>query len=114
MPLGLRNAAAELQRQVNRGFSGPINEGWMVIYMDDVLVFSRNVQEHLEHLRRALELLKEKKWYVNAQKCSFFMQTIGVLGYRVSAAGVQPDPDNVPRAQSRGFGGLGFGILVGC
>ena len=83
MPFGLVNAPAELQRQVNRDFSGPITEGRMVIYMDDVLVFSRNVQEHLEHLRRALELLREKQWYMKAQKCSFFMQTIGFLGYRV-------------------------------
>ena len=48
--------------------------------MDDVLVFSRNVQEHLEHLRRALELLREKQWYVKAQQCSFFMQLISLLG----------------------------------
>ena len=47
MPFGLVNAPAELQRQVNRDFSGPITEGWMVIYMDDVLVFNRTVQEHL-------------------------------------------------------------------
>ena len=92
MPFGLVNAPAELQRQVNRDFAGPINEGWMVVYMDDVLVFSRNVQEHLQHLRRALQLLREKQWYVKAQKCSFFMKTVNFLGYRVSAAGVQPDP----------------------
>lgn len=92
MPFGLVNAPAELQRQVNRDFAGPINEGWMVVYMDDVLVFSRNVQEHLQHLRRALQLLREKQWYVKAQKCSFFMKTVNFLGYRVSAVGVQPDP----------------------
>ena len=100
MPFGLGNAPAELQRQANRDFSGPITEGWMVIYMDDVLVFSRNAQEHLEHLRRALELLREKQWYVKAQKCSFFMQTISFLGYRVSATGVQPDPDKIEAIRS--------------
>ena len=58
-------------------------------------MFSRNVQEHLEHLRRALELLREKQWYVKAQKCSCSMQAIGFLGYSVSATGVQPDPDKI-------------------
>ena len=61
MPFGLANAPAELQRHVNRDFSGPITEEWMVIYMDGVPVFSGNVQEHLEHLRRALGLLREKQ-----------------------------------------------------
>ena len=61
MPFGLVNAPAELQRQVKRDFSGPITEGWMVIYLVDVLVFSRNMQEHLEYLRRALELLGENQ-----------------------------------------------------
>ena len=99
MPFGLVNAPAELQRQVNHDFLEPIAEGWMVIYMDDVLVFSRNVQEHLQHLRRALQLLREKQWFVKAQKCSFFMQTISFLGFRVSAAGVQPDPAKIEAIQ---------------
>ncbi|CDJ36344.1 uncharacterized protein EMH_0079970 [Eimeria mitis] len=57
MLFGLVHAPAELRRQVNHDFLGPIAEGWMVIYMDDVLVFSRNVQEPLQHLRQALQLL---------------------------------------------------------
>ena len=92
MPFGLVNAPAELQRQVNRDFAEAINAKWMVVYMDDVLIYSRNVQEHLQHLRRALELLREKQWYVKAKKCSFFMSTVTFLGHRVSAAGIQPDP----------------------
>ncbi|CDJ28247.1 OSJNBb0049I21.6 protein, related [Eimeria mitis] len=51
MPFGVVNAPAKLYRQINHDFLEPIAEGWMVIYMDDVLVFSRNVQEHLQHLR---------------------------------------------------------------
>ncbi|CDJ28180.1 uncharacterized protein EMH_0099790 [Eimeria mitis] len=59
MPFGLVNAPGELQRHVNHDFLGPFAEGWVVIYMDDVLVFSRNVQEHSQHLRRALQLLRD-------------------------------------------------------
>ena len=95
MPFGLVNAPAELQRQVNRDFAEAINAKWMVVYMDDVLIYSKNVQEHLRHLRRALELLREKQWYVKAKKCSFFMSTITFLGHRVSAAGVQPNPAKI-------------------
>ena len=95
MPFGLVNAPAELQRQVNRDFAEAISAKWMVVYMDDVLIYSRNVQEHLQHLRRALELLREKQWYVKAKKCSFFMSTVTFLGHRVSAAGVQPDPAKI-------------------
>ena len=100
MPSGFVNASTGLQRQVNHDGFGPTNEGWMVIYMEDLLVFSRNVQEHLEHLRRALELLREKQLYVKAQKCSFFMQTLGFLGYRLSASGVQPEPSTTEATRS--------------
>lgn len=100
MPFGLVNAPAELQRQVNHDFEEPIKEGWLVVYMDDVLIFSRHAQEHLRHLRRALQLVREKQWVLNKEKCSFFMQTITFLGHRVSAAGVQPDPLKIEAIRS--------------
>ncbi|CDJ29277.1 uncharacterized protein EMH_0003480 [Eimeria mitis] len=67
MPFRLVNAPAKLQGQVNHDFLGTIAEGWMVIYIDDVLVFSRNVHEQLQHLGRALQLIREKQWFVQAQ-----------------------------------------------
>ncbi|CDJ35727.1 OSJNBa0079C19.6 protein, related [Eimeria mitis] len=70
MPFRLVNAPAELQRQ-----------------------------EHLQHLRRALQLLRENHWFVKAQKYSFFMQTISFLGFCVSAAGVEPDPARIEAIQ---------------
>ena len=79
MPFGLVNAPGELQRQVNHDFSSPITEEWMLIYMDDVLVFRRNLQGHLEHLRLPLELLREKQWYLKVQKCSFFHADYSLL-----------------------------------
>ena len=94
MPFRRANAAAELQPQVNRDFLAPITERWMVLSVHGVLV-SRNAHEHLEHFRQALELLREKQLYFKAQKCSFFMQTIGFLGYRISAAGVVPNAESI-------------------
>ncbi|CDJ35655.1 uncharacterized protein EMH_0028280 [Eimeria mitis] len=99
MPFGLVNPPTELQRQLNHDFLGPIAEGLMVIYIDDVLVLSRNLQGHLQHLRRALRLLREKQWFVKTQKCLFFMQTISFLGFHVSAAGVEPDPAKIEAIQ---------------
>jgi len=95
MPFGLVNAPAELQRVVNKDFAGPIREGWLVVYMDDVLVFSKSVAEHLQHLRIALEIIKEKQWFLKAKKCSFFMRFINFLGYLVSQQGVEPDPEKL-------------------
>ena len=60
MPLGLVNATDELQWQVIHDFPGPINEGRVLLCMDDVLVFSWTAQEHLEHLNKVLQLLREK------------------------------------------------------
>jgi len=100
MPFGLVNAPAELQRQVNRDFAGPISEGWLVVYMDDLLVFSRSVTEHIQHLRILLGLIREKQWYVKAKKCSFFMSIIGFLGFRVSAQGVEVDPAKMETIKS--------------
>lgn len=95
MPFGLVNAPAELQRQANNDFAVPIAERWMVVYADDVLIFSRSVAEHLMHLRKALELIKENQWYLKAQKCLFFMSSLNFLGFKVSGEGVQPDAAKV-------------------
>ncbi|CDJ34573.1 OSJNBa0042D13.18 protein, related [Eimeria mitis] len=91
MPFGLVNAHAELQLRSNHGFLAPITHRRVVIYMHDVLVFSRNVQDQLQQLLQSLQLVREKQWLAKAQKCSLFMQKISFLGYRVSAAGVEPD-----------------------
>ena len=61
MPLGLVNAVAKLQRGLSHEFSGPTNEGRMVTFMDEALVFNRTAQEHLRHLRKAPQLLQEKQ-----------------------------------------------------
>ncbi len=52
-------------------FEEPIREGWMVVYMDDVLNFSKNAKEHLGHLRRAFEQVRKNQWVLNKDKCSF-------------------------------------------
>lgn len=58
----------------------------MVVSVNDVLVFSRTAQEHLQHVKRELQLLRDKQRYAKAQTCSFFMRIIGFFGHRVPAA----------------------------
>ena len=55
MPFGLKNAPAVYQRAMENIFREEINEGWMVVYIDDICVFSRSAEEHCEHLRRTFE-----------------------------------------------------------
>ena len=61
MPFGLVTAPAGLHPHVNHYLLGPIKEGWRVIYMDDVLVFSHTVQGHLQHCKKALQVLSKKQ-----------------------------------------------------
>ena len=71
MRFGLMNAPVELQRQVNHGSSGPMDEGWMVVFMDDVIAFGQTVQEPVQRLKKALQPFLGKQWYVKGRKCSF-------------------------------------------
>ena len=80
MPFRSVNATAELQQQDNHEFPGPINEAWIVIWMNDVLIFGHAVQEHLHHSKNTLQLLREKQRYVKAQRRSYLVQTVCFLG----------------------------------
>ena len=73
----------------------PINEGWTLIYRGDALVFSRRVHENLQRRRKALQLLREKECCFKAHKYPFYVQTICILGIRISAAGLLLNPAKI-------------------
>ena len=75
---------------VHRPFAGK----FLVVYFDDILVYSRSVAEHKEHLRAVYGKLQEEQLYVNTSKCSFLNQSVSFLGFIVSAAGIAVDPVN--------------------
>ena len=91
-------------------------DAFMLVYLDDILIFSKTLQEHIHHIRKALEKLRTAKLYARLHKCSFFQKRVEYLGFDVSAQGVQPSPEKVrtvvewPRPQSvkdvRSFLGL--------
>ena len=91
-------------------------DAFVLVYLDDILIFSQTLQEHIHHIRQALEKLRKAKLYARLHKCSFFEKKVEYLGFDVSAQGVQPSPEKVrtvvewPRPQSvkdiRSFLGL--------
>ena len=94
MPFGLTNAPATFQRLMNRVFAAHIGD-FICVYLDDILVFSRSLDEHWMHLRQALERLREAKLFGRLHKCEFLKERVDYLGFEVSPAGIHASPDKV-------------------
>ena len=68
---------------------------FVLVYLDDILVFSKNEEEHKEHLRLVLEKLREHQLYTKFSKCEFWLKEVGFLGHVISGEGVAVDPTKV-------------------
>ena len=91
MPFGLTNAPAAFMDLMNKVFR-PYLDQFFVVFIDDILVYSRDEQEHEQHLKIVLQTLREKKLYAKLSKCDFWLKEISFLGHIVSAEGVRVDP----------------------
>lgn len=89
LSFGLTNAPAVFQREMNKVFG---HLPFVLVYLDDLLVFSASEEEHVGHLQQVFALLRKSKLYAKMSKCFFFGQSVNFLGYVVAAEGVQPDP----------------------
>ena len=67
----------------------------MIVYLDDILVFSKSKEEHLEHLKLVLRTLQKEKLLINLKKCSFMKEELIYLGFVVSKEGLKMDPEKV-------------------
>ena len=94
MPFGLTNAPATLQRLMESCL-GELHLNWCIIYLDDIIVFSRTPEEHLHRLRAVFEKLRAAGLKLKPSKCEFFKQEIKYLGHVVSKEGVSTDPDKI-------------------
>ena len=93
MPFGLTNAPATFARMMNKIFLD--NQHFVVVFFDDIMVFSKSKQEHKEHLNIVFDLLRANDLYANPEKSSFFQSEIEYLGHIVSADGIRVDPKKV-------------------
>jgi hypothetical protein len=91
MPFGLCNAPATFQCVMNLVLS-PCLQKSVLVFMDDILVYSPSMEMHVTHLKEVLDLLQQHQLYVKASKCSFACDSLEYLGHIISAAGVATDP----------------------
>ncbi|KAL0439630.1 UNVERIFIED_CONTAM: Transposon Ty3-I Gag-Pol polyprotein [Sesamum latifolium] len=94
MPFGLTNAPAAFMSLMNKTLQ-PFLDQFVIVFIDDILIYSRSPKEHEQHLRTVLQILREKQLYAKFSKCEFWMEKIAFLGHVVSKEGVQPDPTKV-------------------
>ncbi|KAK4701806.1 putative transposase, partial [Phenoliferia sp. Uapishka_3] len=94
MPFGLTNAPASFQNFMNDVFA-PFLDRFVVVYIDDILVYSDTLEEHKIHVRQVLDKMRENGLFANAKKCSFHETQVEYLGYLVSPGGITMDPDKV-------------------
>ena len=94
MPFGLCNAPATFQAAMN-GLFRPYLRQFVIIFFDDILIYSNSYAEHLTHLELAFQLLTDASFFLKKSKCIFGQTTVDYLGHIISAAGVAPDPAKV-------------------
>ena len=86
MSFGLTNAPAHFMYLMNLVFLPELDK-FVVIFIDDILIFSKNEEEHAEHLRIVLQRLREHKLYAKFSKCDFWLKKVRFLGHIISASG---------------------------
>jgi len=115
MPFGLCNAPSVFQRAITQALEGLIGIT-CVAYLDDILIYSKNEEQHDKHVREILDRLRANKLFAKPEKCLFFKESMGFLGHIISKDGIKTDPAKleaiknwpVPKSKSdvRSFLGL--------
>ncbi|RHN78855.1 putative nucleotidyltransferase, Ribonuclease H [Medicago truncatula] len=94
MPFGVTNAPGVFMEYMNRIFHAFLDR-FVVVFIDDILIYSKTEEEHAEHLKIVLQVLKEKKLYAKLSKCEFWLKEVSFLGHVISGDGIAVDPSKV-------------------
>jgi hypothetical protein len=94
MPFGLTNAPTTFMRMMD-DILRPFTNTFVVVYLDDILIYNKTWDEHLQHIQQVLHTLRQHKLYVNLEKCSFGMDRVHYLGYIIDQHGVHVDPAKI-------------------
>ena len=94
MPFGLTNAPAAFMALMNRVFQ-PYLDQFVIVFIDDILMYSGSKEEHGNHLRLVLQTLRDKQLYAKLSKCEFWLNQVIFLGHVISKQGIEVDPKKV-------------------
>ena len=99
MPFGLTNAPAAFMDLMHRIFHDYLDR-FVVVFVDDILIYSPSEDEHEAHLRIVLQLLREHQLYAKLSKCDFWLSEVKFLGHVISETGVTVDPEKIEAVMS--------------
>ena len=88
MPFGLTNAPAAFMALMNKVFQ-PYLDQFVIVFIDDILIYSKSQEEHEQHLRIVLQILREKQLYAKLSKCEFWLDHVVFLGHVISSHGIE-------------------------
>ena len=94
MSFGLTNAPAYFMSMMDKVFMEFLDK-FVVVFIDDILVYSKNKEDHKEHLPLVLEKLREHQLYAKFSKCEFWLKEVGFVGHVISGEGIAVDPTKV-------------------
>ena len=94
MPFGLTNAPVAFMDLMNRVFRDYLDK-FVIVFIDDILIYSKNDQEHEDHLSLVLQRLREHRLYAKFDKCKFWLKEVAFLGHVVNQNGISVDPEKI-------------------
>ena len=97
LPMGLSNAPATFQHMMNSIFAGKGLHKFVAVYLDDILIYSKTPEEHLDHLRQVFQVLREQQFYCKLSKCHFAKTELKYLGHIVGVDGIKVDPAKIKK-----------------